>query len=80
VSAASSLDEGTIERLLEMRKRGNAVYLALADDTDDEKRIPTWDLPVYLLGGKEEWRELVQTGSDEKPTGNAPASASLLSD
>ena len=86
VSAASSLDEGTIERLLEMRRRGNAVYLALADDTDDEKRIPTYGLPVYWLGRKEEWRELVQIGSDEKPaaiganTGIASRSASLLSD
>lgn len=75
VSAASSIDEGTIERLLELRRRGNAVYLALMHDTDEEKPVPTYGLPLYSLGGKEEWRELLKAVGSEKhaasDTGNA---------
>jgi uncharacterized protein (DUF58 family) len=67
VSAVSSLDEGTIERLLELRRRGHAVYLALMNDRGDEERIPTWGLPVSWLGGKEEWSELLKTVGNEKP-------------
>lgn len=68
VSAASSLDEGTIERLLDMRRRGNAVYLALTGDTGDssmESLPETYDLPVHFLGGKEKWRELLKRAGDE---------------
>ncbi len=66
VSAASSLDEETVERMLEFRRRGNAVYLALTNDSDEEKRIPTYDLPTHFLGGKEQWRELLKAVGEKK--------------
>lgn len=79
VSAASSLDEETVERLLELRRRGNAVYLALTNDIDEEKRIPTYDLPAHFLGGKERWRELLKAAGEKKPADNSNAGSATHS-
>lgn len=86
VSAASSLDEETVERLLELRRHGNAVYLALTDDIGAGELTPTYGLPVHFLGGKEQWHELfkaareksaVNAGSTGDIAGNRSASLPL---
>src|SRR5438876_9200443 len=66
VSATSSLDEGTIERSLDLRMRGNAVHLILTGNPDASETVETYDLPVHYVGGKEKWHELIRTIGNEK--------------
>ena len=83
VSAASTLDVGTIEWLLDMRRRGNAIYLILTGNTTLEALPDTSGLPVHLAGGKEKWHELLQGTCDETHDVNSAtgiSSASLFLD
>ncbi|HLI06685.1 MAG TPA: DUF58 domain-containing protein [Ktedonobacteraceae bacterium] len=80
VSAASSLDEETVERLLELRRRNNAVYLALTNDLDEENLTPTYGLPVHFLGGKEHWRELLKAVGEQKSATNNVTSTAVGDD
>lgn len=58
VSAATSLTAGVVERLDDLRIRGSSIHLALIGSQIHD--LPdTYTLPVYKLGGKEEWYELV---------------------
>ncbi len=77
VSAASSLDEGTIERLQDLRMRGAAVHLMLTGNPDASENIETYDLPVHFVGGKEKWHELIRTAGNEK-NGAVGTSSSIL--
>src|SRR6266567_4636847 len=61
VSATSSLDEGTIERSLDLRMRGTAVHLILTGNPEASETVETYDLPVHYVGGKEKWHELIRT-------------------
>mgnify|MGYP001317827483 CR=1 FL=1 len=60
VSAGAALNEATIERLIELRRHGCAVHLALTGDADSKIGTETYDLPVHHLGGREVWHELVK--------------------
>ncbi|TME59046.1 MAG: DUF58 domain-containing protein [Chloroflexi bacterium] len=77
VSAASSLDEGTIERLQDLRMRGAAVHLMLTGNPDASENVETYDLPVHFVGGKEKWHELIRTAGNEK-NGAVGTSSSIL--
>jgi uncharacterized protein (DUF58 family) len=77
VSATTTLEEGTIGRLLDMRRRGAAVHLALTGDPNREPMTGTYDFPVHYLGGKEKWHELISTVGDEKSGTVGTSSTSL---
>jgi hypothetical protein len=80
VSATTTLEEGTIERLRDMRRRAAAVHLALTGDPNREPMSGTYDFPVYYLGGKEKWHELISTVGDEKSGTVGTSSTSLQLD
>jgi len=77
VSATSSLDKGTIERLLDLRMRGAAVHLILTGNSAVNGNVETYDLPVHYVGGKEKWHELIRTVGNEK-SGTVGTSTSIL--
>jgi uncharacterized protein (DUF58 family) len=77
ISATSSLNEGTIERLLDMCIRGAAVHLILTGDSEANMNVETYDLPVHYVGGKEKWHELIRTVGNEK-SGTVGTSTSVL--
>jgi hypothetical protein len=77
ISAASSLDEGTIERSLDLLRRGTAVHLVLIGDPETGITVETYDLPVHYVGGKEKWHELIRTVGNEK-NGTVGTSSSIL--
>ncbi len=77
ISAVSSLDEGTIERLLDLRMRGTAIHLVLTGNPDESETVETYDLPVHYVGGKEKWHELIRTVGNEK-NGAVGISSSIL--
>ncbi len=66
VSAGSVLRETTIEQLVELRRHGCAVHLALTGDPDSKIGADTSDLPVHHLGGREVWHELVRNAGDDE--------------
>ncbi len=77
ISATSSLDEGTIERSLDLRRRGTAVHLILTGNPEASETVETYDLPVHYVGGKEKWHELIRTVGNEK-NGAVGTSSSIL--
>ena len=77
ISAISSLDEGTVERLLDLRMRGTAIHLVLTGNPDARETVETYDLPVHYVGGKEKWHELIRTVGNEK-NGTVGTSSSIL--
>jgi len=77
VSAASSLDEGTIERLLDLHARGTAVHLVLTGNPNASEIVETYDLAVHYVGGKEKWHELTGTVGNEE-NGTVGTSSSIL--
>lgn len=81
VSAASTLNEATIERLLERQIRGGTVHLVLTGDLAADKELTeTYDLPVHHIGGKEQWHELVRTVGNGKSEAIGTSSTSLQLD
>ncbi|HZR43569.1 MAG TPA: DUF58 domain-containing protein [Ktedonobacteraceae bacterium] len=81
VSAASTLNEATVERLLDRRAHGSAVHLVLADNLEEGKELTeTYDLPVHHIGGRETWHELVRTVCDGKSEAVGTSSTSLQLD
>ncbi len=77
VSASSSLDKGTIERLLDLRMRGAAIHFVLTGNPDVGENVETYGLPVHYVGGKEKWHELIRTVGNEK-NGAVGTSSSIL--
>lgn len=65
VSAKTSLNAATVERLLDLRASGAAVYLVLTGEAEVPLATETYDLPLHYAGGKEKWRELVRTVGDQ---------------
>lgn len=65
VSAKTSLNAATVERLLDLRASGAAVYLVLTGEAEVPLTTETYDLPLHYAGGKEKWRELVRTVGDQ---------------
>lgn len=72
VGTISTLQEETVDRLLALRRQGAVVALALTGEKDHPLPVATADLPVYRLGGKEVWHELLQIAAGEK-NGASPA-------
>jgi uncharacterized protein (DUF58 family) len=66
VSAAAVLRETTIENLVDLRTHGAVVHLALTGDVESQVGADTYDLPVYHIGGREVWHELVTAVSNER--------------
>ena len=66
VSSATAVSEETAGQLLNMRKRGIAVHLALTDTFEDARAIEAYGLPVHYIGGREQWYQLIEAAKDEK--------------
>ena len=66
VSAATAVSEETAGRLLDMRKRGIAVHLALPGKSNAATKVEAFGLSVHYLGGREQWHELIEAASDKK--------------
>lgn len=67
VCSANTLSETTIEQLLELRAQGSSVNLVLADTlAEGQNLVDTRDLPVFHIGGREKWHELVATIGEGK--------------
>jgi uncharacterized protein (DUF58 family) len=77
ISAISSLNEETIERLLDLRMRGIAIHLVLTGYPDTSGTIETYDLPIHYVGGKEKWHELIRTIGNET-NGDVGISPSII--
>ncbi|HLI87418.1 MAG TPA: hypothetical protein VKV37_01940, partial [Ktedonobacteraceae bacterium] len=75
VSAATVLCEVTIEQLLDLRRHGAAVHLALTGDPESRVAATTYDIPVHRLGGREVWHELLTHLDHEDPHPGRSASA-----
>jgi uncharacterized protein (DUF58 family) len=58
VSAATSLNDPTIERLLDLRLQRAAIHLVLTGEQADAQQAERYGLPVYHPGGREKWHEL----------------------
>ena len=66
IGTIATLQEGTIQRLLELRRRGAAVHLALTGEAGATLPVATGDLPIHRLGGKEVWYALLQDAAEQK--------------
>ncbi len=73
VSAATSLNTPTIERLLDLRLQGAAVHLVLSGAEEDVQRAEDYGLPVHYTGGREKWHEL--TNSTGRAAGAIPGTS-----
>ncbi len=79
VSSVNSLNEATVERLLDLRIGGAAIHLVLTGD-EDELKTDIYDLPAYYPGGKEKWRELIATVNGDQGTLSGTSATSLRLD
>ena len=77
VSAASSLHEETIERLLDLQMRGAAVHLVLTGNQSAREMMETYDLSVHYVGGKDKWHELIRA-VENKANGDVGTSSGTL--
>ncbi len=77
ISAASTLNDATVERLLDLRVRGAAIHLVLTGDAEHELVAETYDLPLHYPGGKERWHALVATIEREGRNGISSTSLQL---
>jgi uncharacterized protein (DUF58 family) len=81
VSAASTLSRHTMEALVDLRRRGTVIYLALTGEPTPTctALVGEYNIPVFYLGGKEKWRELVTTAKygHSAPTGTSAISLQL---
>jgi uncharacterized protein (DUF58 family) len=69
VSAAPTLTQATVERLLDLRTRGIALQFVLTGDLEDKATPETYDVPIHYLGGREHWHELIKAVVGEKSQG-----------
>ena len=76
ISSVSSLNEATVERLLDLRIGGAAIHLVLTGN-EDELKTDLYDLPVHYPGGKEKWRELSATVGKRALAGTSATSLRL---
>lgn len=66
VSAATTVSQASIERLLDMSASVIATHLVLTGDQEDKIAVETYNLPVYNAGGREKWHELIQTFGEQR--------------
>ncbi|WP_376796406.1 DUF58 domain-containing protein [Thermogemmatispora sp.] len=76
ITAASVLQESTVECLLELRRRGLAPQLVLVGEEDEVAAAAVQKaaglIPVRHLQGKEQWHELCQMAGVEMETRRQP--------
>ena len=77
VSAATTLTQATVERLLDMRTRGIALQLVLTGELERKATPETYDIPVHYLGGREQWHELIKAFIGEKSQGTGTRAIQL---
>lgn len=79
VSAASTLSQRALEALIDLRRRGTIISLALTGEITPAASLllEEYSMPAFYLGGKERWRELVTTTRDKRPTGSGTSALSL---
>jgi hypothetical protein len=77
VSAAPTLTQATIERLLDLRTRGTALHLVLTGELAEKATPETYDIPVHYLGGREQWHELIKAFVGEKSQGTGTRAVQL---
>jgi uncharacterized protein (DUF58 family) len=80
VSAKTSLNAATIERLLDLRARGAVAYLVLTGEPDTAPATDTYDMPLHYVGGKEKWHELISTVGEQKSETVGTSSTALQLD
>jgi hypothetical protein len=80
VSAKTSLNAATIERLLDLRARGAVAYLVLTGEPDTDLATDTYDVPLHYVGGKEKWHELISTVGEQKSETVGTSSTALQLD
>ena len=64
VSAATTLNAETVERLLDLRWQGVTIHLVVIGDREQQAIMETHDLPVCFLGS-EQWHEHLRVMSEE---------------
>jgi hypothetical protein len=73
VSPINTLSTEILELLQEKHVRGNAVIITLVGDLEEGKEIPQdGGLPTHYIGGKEKWRELINSvGGNSQAVGTS---------
>lgn len=77
ISASTTLNEATIERLLDLRAYGTTLHLVLVGERGGKGLPETYDVPVHYPGGREKWHELVRAAATEKGAVIATGSTSF---
>jgi uncharacterized protein (DUF58 family) len=77
ISASTTLNEATIERLVDLRAYGSALHLVLVGEREGKGWPETYDIPVHYPGGREKWYELVRAAANEKGAVLATSSTSF---
>lgn len=67
VGSINTLSTHMLDRLWERQRRGCSVVLVLAGEQGADPDLPdTADFPVYRLGGKEKWHELINAANAQR--------------
>jgi uncharacterized protein (DUF58 family) len=69
ISSTHALRQQTIEYLAELQPHGVGAHIVLIGSTYDLNRLPTFDIPMHYIGGKEVWDALV-TAARQNAAGN----------
>jgi hypothetical protein len=79
VSAANTLSAKTMEQLQELAIHGSAIHLVLVGEPEaGERKVDTYDFPVHSIGGREKWRELVESADhNTKAVGTSTSGITL---
>ncbi len=59
ISSAHALRAQTVEYLADLQPHGVGVHIVLIGSSYDMSRLPTFDIPIHYIGGKEVWDALV---------------------
>ncbi|SRR5579875_1130003 len=61
VSTTHALRAETVAYLMDLRRSGVGAHLALVGHREAQSGVSTYDLPVYYIGGREVWNELIKS-------------------
>ncbi len=73
VSAVRALRAETIEYLMDLRRAAVTVYLVLTGYAGVPFPTPVYDLPYYIIGGREEWHAIIDAVQERRRNGSGPA-------
>ncbi len=73
VSAVRALRAETIEYLMDLRRAAVTVYLVLIGYPRVPFPTTIYDLPYYIIGGREEWHAIIDAVQERRRTGTGPA-------